>query len=196
MTKNRQLRSNPSEEELYSLIGRATNSWAKVEEELCNLFELILPMETLAPRNIFYTARSIDGRLDLLNAVIGADFTFSPNLKVKWTAINSIIVKRKKNRNKIAHSDVIWHSLNGEPMKVFVRPYADAARYKDILGKELLDKKRMGEIINSFLHLAIKVAFFQREVAESKGREPKSLLLINGREQAILNTIGLAPEEV
>jgi hypothetical protein len=89
-------------EEFHLKFGRAMGAWATVERELGTLFMMLTKIEPAMATQIYYSARSFTGRLDILKSSLAA-------AKVTDEAKNvtqKVITKSRQYcefRNKIAH---------------------------------------------------------------------------------------------
>lgn len=94
--------------DFYLAYGRAMGSWAELERSLCLAFTRIAEIPQPLAWSVFYSARSLQGRVEMLQATIphartlpaGKDFlTRSSRLVSKWAGA----------RNRLAHDPHAIH---------------------------------------------------------------------------------------
>jgi hypothetical protein len=98
-------------------LGKAMAAWADVEDGLFEWFKRCTGMDERLARAVFYSARSFEGRRDMLVAAI----PFSPCDEKTRTGIR-LCVKRAGQyvefRNRIGHGHIIFTYENGVPQHV------------------------------------------------------------------------------
>ena len=61
----------------YQSIGRTMSAFGIIETALCNHFSLATQMDPLLAKAVFFSARSLRGRLDMLDSVLAAAVSFN-----------------------------------------------------------------------------------------------------------------------
>lgn len=94
-------------DEFYRALGRAHAEWSSVEDGLFEWFKQCTGMDTQLARAVFYSARSFEGRRDMLTAAI----PFSKNDEKTKTGIR-LCIKRARQyvpfRNRISHGHFVY----------------------------------------------------------------------------------------
>ena len=92
----------------YQSLGRAVSRWASVEHSLEVLFGKLLGLPRNVSRRVFHSARSFQGRYDMLAAALDATTGGPPGFV---PALRLIIGKAKAYsviRNALVHDTVAW----------------------------------------------------------------------------------------
>jgi hypothetical protein len=141
---------------LAALLGHALSTWARVEEELCLVFEAALNTPNpFAARACFYAVRSFEARLDVVHAAITSIHLLPVELSKEWKAIHNNLRRKARARNQLAHSAITNISVNGGPMNAYIDPFSDtSSRRKLPLIENVLTQKQMEERLSSFWRLA------------------------------------------
>lgn len=88
-------------------LGKTTAAWSRIEDGLFEWFKLCTGLEERLARAVFYSARSFDGRRDMLSAAI----PFSPCDEKTRTGIR-LCIKRARQysefRNRISHGHIVY----------------------------------------------------------------------------------------
>jgi hypothetical protein len=104
-------------DEFYKALGKAQAEWATVEDGLFEWFKQCTGMHTQLARAVFYSARSFEGRRDMLLAAI----PFSPCDEKTRTGIR-LCIKRARQyaefRNRISHGHLIYLRHSKTPQHV------------------------------------------------------------------------------
>lgn len=98
-------------------MGQTAMLWAELENCLCVIFSHICRMDKTLARRVFYSARSFQGRLDMLKASVDCPTT---SLHVTDEAIIKQILKVCRMwvgyRNAIAHDRILFLEVEGHSM--------------------------------------------------------------------------------
>lgn len=96
-------------------MGRAATTWATVESSLATFFTRLTRMESTLARRVFYSARSFQGRIDMLQSVLACP-TVRFAIPEERDYI-SLALKRATGyvfvRNAIAHDLVFFFGFDG-----------------------------------------------------------------------------------
>jgi hypothetical protein len=92
-------------------LGKATAAWSSIEEGLFEWFRLCTGLEERLARAVYYSARSFEGRRDMLTAAV----PFFPCDEKTRTGIR-LCIKRARQysefRNRISHGHIIYYVSN------------------------------------------------------------------------------------
>lgn len=90
------------EANLYETLGKAMSEWSGVEGSLLSLFQIHTSMPHALARRVFFSARSFNGRADMLSAAaVGSDQ--SDDLKDYTKAVITKARQYSAFRNALAH---------------------------------------------------------------------------------------------
>jgi hypothetical protein len=95
----------------HEQLGKATAAWSSIEEGLFEWFRLCTGLEERLARAVYYSARSFEGRRDMLSAAI----PFSLCDEKTRTSIR-LCIKRARQysefRNRISHGHIFYYAGN------------------------------------------------------------------------------------
>ena len=100
-------KARATRDEFYKTIGEAMAAWSAVEDGLFEWFKRCTGMQEQLARVVFYSARSFEGRRDMLEAAI----PFSPTDEKTRTAIRKCMLRAGQYaafRNRIAHRHMLY----------------------------------------------------------------------------------------
>jgi hypothetical protein len=110
-------KSEPSFDQFYSAIGRATTSWFILEEGLRDVFSRLIicsvsgtmlnvnPVAYRVMGCVFYGSTNLRARLDVITDILRMT-TSDESLLNEWTTVKNQVVKLYKRRNIFAWSGV------------------------------------------------------------------------------------------
>lgn len=110
--------------EFHAALGLCITRWAEVEKSLQDLFELCLQkanFQLLAAA--FYSIDNFRAKIGMIDAIFSVALRNSRSLK-KWNGkgeLHSRLVAKARIRNTIAHSMMIWVSLNKPGNRAYLR---------------------------------------------------------------------------
>ena len=99
----------------YREYGLAMVAWQSVESELATLFSILTKIPPAMAIQIFYSARSFNGRIDIFDAALTASEA-SDEAKSFTRALIKKAKKYSEYRNKFAHDQPLLHQY-GSPAK-------------------------------------------------------------------------------
>ncbi len=106
MTELKTFNVEAAEREFHLHYGGALAAWTCIESHLSHLFELVTRMPVIMASHIFFSARSFQGRIEMLEASVrAARHAQNPNT-TGLDAIQTILKKSEiwsKSRNSLAH---------------------------------------------------------------------------------------------
>jgi hypothetical protein len=86
-------------------LGKAIAAWARIESMFCTYFQNLTGMQRVAARSVFFSARSFNGRSDMLKALIHVvdikPTEYESFLKAAIKKANQFV----STRNQIAHGE-------------------------------------------------------------------------------------------
>jgi hypothetical protein len=94
-------------DQFYKALGSAQAAWSAMEDGLFEWFKQCTGMQTQLARAVFYSARSFDGRRDMLLAAI----PFSPCDEKTRTGIRLCVKRARKYaefRNRFSHGHLVY----------------------------------------------------------------------------------------
>lgn len=120
--------AKPNSDEFYSNYGRAMSAWADIEAGLCALFvQAIDPLnETqVNAEGIFYSARSFNGRADMLKAASKSKLLSQAQRQMTRAACK-LAVDYNKFRSKLAHRVTVQtHWIISDKIETHLREGSD-----------------------------------------------------------------------
>jgi hypothetical protein len=106
-------------DQFHKALGRAQAAWSAVEDGLFEWFKQCTGMHTQLARAVFYSARSFEGRRDMLSAAI----PFSPCKEKMRTGIRLCLQRAGQYaefRNRISHGHLIFLDDGKKPQHVLI----------------------------------------------------------------------------
>jgi hypothetical protein len=100
-------KATAAREKFYAAIGEAMAAWSSVEDGLFEWFKRCTAMHETLARAVFYSARSFEGRRDMLEAAI----PFSPFDEKTQISIRKCLLRAGQYaafRNRIAHRHMLF----------------------------------------------------------------------------------------
>lgn len=123
----------------------------------------------------FWSIIAFEGKLALSDAGISTALSHEPTLCLEWRAIRNRLQKKSKNRNKLAHGQVVPVSPfmpDGQPAEdVFFIPYfagglLTSTPFSD---QERLSVKHINDIANGFSASYVRLLRLIRKVGTMQG---------------------------
>jgi flavin-binding protein dodecin len=116
--------SHTSEREaIYGAVGRALDSWTKIELAIEPLFSTLADTDPIRGSVAMASIVSFKARMEMCNSLV-AQSQASKELRAKWRALFNKLNRKYKARNEIAHFSIIdWRNADTGVVTTCLIPY-------------------------------------------------------------------------
>lgn len=162
-------------DELFQELGETMMEWSRVEASLMELFQRLTGMEHKMARRIFFSARSFNGRADLLRAAIATTEVDAEFVKLGQAAVARSL-QYSAFRNALAHGaplvvPELGSPLDLEPVIVEERELFNPFKDQPTTMPALRFAKGNFELLGSFIYSGARWDGEDDELAPSKFAE-------------------------
>jgi hypothetical protein len=181
--------------ELFVLLGKTSITWQQLESSLCGVFTAISRMDRTLARRIFYSARSFQGRTDMLKAAVSCP-TVQFSDPTEGEFVKKCIERAGQYasvRNIIAHDSIVFFAFDGHEHSG-KHVIIDGKYDRFLGGEDALTVEQLSRFHQNVSHLFLLLQLFlQRQPATNSQRGKQLLSLLHKLPKAPrVSTLGAA----
>lgn len=151
--------------DIHAAVGNAISTWAEVEMNLGIVAALCLNPENIeVGLRAYYSHLVFEGKLALTDAVVSYRLSEHNSESSEWNSIANRLREKNKNRNKIAHGQIINTAtiIDGSQIDdLEFAPFFASSFFKSKGHSKGLRVKELNEIASGFTKISYRLSEFR-----------------------------------
>lgn len=141
------LNMNPTHLEFYATLGYAITQWAHVEEALYQVYWVGMGQpDNLTANASFYSIINFNAKASMVDSVMTVRYAHMPEILARWRNVYNRLIKRAKDRNDLAHFQVVGALDKGKMALSLVPHLFNPKRDPAFSGKQEVPSYRVADI--------------------------------------------------